>query len=62
MWSKVPDPAKSVRQMEIKKCYVIRFLTSGRTPDVEIISFLRNHDGEDRVSRTQGCFWISEVN
>jgi hypothetical protein len=47
--------------MEIKKCYVIRFLTGGRTPEVEIISFLKNHYGEDTLSRTQGYFWISEV-
>jgi hypothetical protein len=47
--------------MEVEQRHVIKFFTDEGMPAVEIISRLRDHYGEDALSRTQICFWINEI-
>jgi hypothetical protein len=47
--------------MEVEQRSVIKFLADEGTPGIEIVSCLRNHDGEHAHSRTQGYWWINEI-
>jgi hypothetical protein len=47
--------------MGIEQRYVVKFFTDEGMPAVEIISRLRDHYGEDALSRTQIYFWINEI-
>jgi hypothetical protein len=59
--SKVCLSGKRVKNMEVEQRYVIKFFTDEGMPAAEIISLLRDHYGEDALSRTQISFWISEI-
>jgi histone-lysine N-methyltransferase SETMAR len=52
---------KSVKIMEVEQRHVIKFFSDEGTPGVQIAERLRQHYREDALSRTQVCFWISEV-
>jgi hypothetical protein len=52
---------KTVKSMKGQGWYVINFFTDKGMPAVEITSRLRDHYGEDALSRTQIYFWINEI-
>jgi hypothetical protein len=52
---------KSVKNKNVEQRYVIRFFTDKGMPAVDIISLLRDHYGEDALSRMQIYFWINEI-
>jgi hypothetical protein len=47
--------------MEIEQRYVIKFFTDEGMPVVEIICRLRDHYGENTLSRTQIYFCINDI-
>jgi hypothetical protein len=47
--------------MEVEKRHVIKFFTDEGMSAVKSISRLRDHYGEDELSRTQIYFWINEI-
>jgi hypothetical protein len=47
--------------MEIEQRYVITFFSDEGMPGVQIVERLRQHYGEDALSRTHVYFWINEV-
>jgi hypothetical protein len=52
---------KSVKNMEVEQWHVIKFFTDEGMPAIKIIFRLRDHYGEDELSRTQIHFWINEI-
>jgi hypothetical protein len=52
---------KSVKGMEVEQRYVTKCFTGEGVPAAESISRLRDHDGEDALSRTQIYFWINQI-
>jgi hypothetical protein len=53
-------PGKSINNMDVEQRYVIKFFTNEGMPAVEMISRLRDHYGEEALSRRQIYFWINE--
>jgi hypothetical protein len=47
--------------MEVEQRHVIKFLSDEGMPGVQIVERLRQHYGEDALSRKQVYFWINEV-
>jgi hypothetical protein len=47
--------------MEVKQLHVIEFFSDEGMPGVQIVERLRQHYGEDALSRTRVYFWINEV-
>jgi hypothetical protein len=52
---------KGVKIVEVEQRYIIKFFSDEGMPGVRIIGRLRQHYGEDALSRTQMYFWINEV-
>jgi hypothetical protein len=47
--------------MEFEQRYVLKFFSDEGILGVQIVKCLRQHCGEDALSRTQMYFWINEV-
>jgi hypothetical protein len=52
---------ESAKIMAFEQCYLIKLLSDEGMPGVQIVKRLRQHYGEDALSRTQVYFWIREV-
>jgi hypothetical protein len=49
------------QNQDVEQCYVIKFFSDEGMPRVQIIARLRQHYGENTLSRTQVYFWTNEV-
>jgi hypothetical protein len=57
----VGSSGKTFKIMEVEQRHVIKFFSDEGIQGVQIVKRLRQHYGENALSRTQVYFWINEV-